>query len=178
MRTIKTMVVLLSFSCVCSFGKGGAMSILVESTAFKNGQPIPAKFTCDGQDVSPPLAWKNIPEKAKSIVIICDDPDAPVGTWVHWVCYDIPASVTSLAEGVPKTDSLPEGGKQGISDFKRIGYGGPCPPSGTHRYFFKIFALDGMLGLPAGKTKKDIEHAMKGHIVDKGELVGVYSRVR
>ena len=87
-------------------------------------------------------------------------------------------NLRQLAEGVPKTDSLPEGGKQGISDFKRIGYGGPCPPSGTHRYFFKIFALDGMLGLPAGKTKKDIEHAMKGHILCKGELVGVYSRVR
>jgi Raf kinase inhibitor-like protein, YbhB/YbcL family len=176
MRTLKTMIVLLSFSCVCSLGKGGAMSIFVESMSFKHGQSIPSQYTCDGQDVSPPLAWKNVPEKTISMVLICDDPDAPVGTWVHWVCYDIPAAVTSLPEGVPKADTLPAGGKQGITDFRSIGYGGPCPPSGTHRYFFKIYALDSMLDLPAGKSKKDIERAMKGHIIGKGELMGTYSK--
>jgi Raf kinase inhibitor-like YbhB/YbcL family protein len=176
MSTIKTMFVILFFTFLSSFGKGGAMSILVESAAFKHNQPIPSKYTCDGQEVSPPVAWKNVPEKTKSIVLICDDPDAPAGTWVHWVCYDIPANVMFIPEGVPKADTLPGGGKQGTTDFRNIGYGGPCPPSGTHRYFFKVYALDSMLNLPAGKSKKDIEHAMKGHIINQGELVGTYSR--
>ena len=178
MPTKKSLVVLLSLLCVCSFGKGGAMSILVESGAFKHNQPIPSKYTCDGQDVSPPLEWKNVPEKTKSIVLVCDDPDAPAGTWVHWVCYDIPAEVTFLPEDVPKADTLPGGGKQGTTDFRSIGYGGPCPPSGTHRYIIKVYALDRMLNLQAGKTKKEIEKAMKGHVLDKGELIGVYSRDR
>jgi hypothetical protein len=176
MPTKKSLVVLLSLLCVCSFGKGGAMSICVESAAFKHNQPIPSKYTCDGQDVSPPLEWKNVPEKTKSIVLICDDPDAPAGTWVHWVCYDIPAEVTFLPEDVPKADTLPGGGKQGTTDFRSIGYGGPCPPSGMHRYFFKVYALDRMLNLQAGKTKKEIEKAMKGHIIGQGELVGTYSK--
>jgi hypothetical protein len=109
-------------------------------------------------------------------VLISDDPDAPVGTWVHWVCYDIPPTVDSLAQNMPKADTLSCGGKQGMTDFRRIGYGGPCPPSGTHRYFFKVYALDILLNLPAGKTKKEIETAMKGHILGQGELMGVYSR--
>jgi Raf kinase inhibitor-like YbhB/YbcL family protein len=119
-----------------------------------------------------------MPEKTKSIVLISDDPDAPMGTWVHWVCYDIPPSVEGLDENIAKADTLPRGGKQGITDFRSIGYGGPCPPGGTHRYFFKVYALDATLDLPAGKTKKDIEKAMEGHVLDSGELVGVYSRKR
>ncbi len=141
-------------------------------------EPIPSKYTCDGADISPPLAWKNIQEAAQSIVLISDDPDAPVGTWVHWVCYDIPPTVDGLDEDIPATDILPVGGQQGVNDFGRIGYGGPCPPGGTHRYFFKVYALDTMLNLPAGKTKKEIEKAMKGHVLASGELIGVYSRKR
>jgi Raf kinase inhibitor-like YbhB/YbcL family protein len=154
------------------------MSITVTSPAFGPQQLIPSQYTCDGQDISPPLAWKPVPQKTKSIVIICDDPDAPAGIWVHWVCYDIPPSVDTLTEGLPKTDTLSCGGKHGKNDFGRIGWGGPCPPSGTHRYFFKVYALDIMLTLPAGKTKKNIEKAMKGHIVGQGELVGKYSRTQ
>jgi Raf kinase inhibitor-like YbhB/YbcL family protein len=167
---------MLLFSYPCSGEKGGLMSLSVESSAFAQNQGIPSKFTCDGLNVSPPLVWKNVPEGTKSIVLISDDPDAPAGVWVHWVCYDIPPTESSLPEGVPPADSLPAGGKQGMNDFRNIGYGGPCPPSGTHRYFFKLYALDRMLGLPAGKLKKDVERAMKGHVLEKGELIGRYSK--
>jgi Raf kinase inhibitor-like YbhB/YbcL family protein len=167
---------ILSFSFLCHGEKGGNMPIQIQSPAFKNNQTIPAQHTCDGPDLSPPLTWKHIPEKAQSIVLIGDDPDAPAGTWVHWVCYDLPPAMKSLPEGVPKSDLLPDGGKQGITDFGSIGYGGPCPPSGVHRYFFKIYALDCELGLPAGKSKKDVEHAMKGHVLAQGQLVGIYSK--
>jgi Raf kinase inhibitor-like YbhB/YbcL family protein len=166
----------LVFAVSCSCEKGGNMSIILESAAFAQNQAIPSKYTCTGADVSPPLSWKNIPETAKSLVLICDDPDAPAGTWVHWVCYDIPPAVHALSEGIPKDDTLPTGGKQGITDFGRIGYGGPCPPSGTHRYFFKMYALDIVLGLPAGKPKKDVERAMKGHVLAQGQLIGTYSK--
>lgn len=153
-------------------------SIVVTSRAFKNMQPLPVTYACDGEDVSPPLAWSGVPSAAKSLVLIADDPDAPAGTWVHWVLYDLPASLDSLEENVPKTDTLANGGRQGITDFRRIGYGGPCPPSGTHRYFFRLFALDVILGLPPGKTRRDIDRAMQGHIIASGELVGTYSRAR
>jgi Raf kinase inhibitor-like YbhB/YbcL family protein len=163
------------FSPVYSVQKGDVKMIEIASSAFSNMQSIPAKYTCDGQDISPPLKWKGIPEKTKSIVLIVDDPDAPRGTWVHWVLYDIPPGVDSLSENQPRTDTLPSGAKQGLTDFKRVGYGGPCPPSGTHRYFFKIYALDTMLNLSAGKTKKEIEAAMKNHVVSQGEMVGTYA---
>jgi Raf kinase inhibitor-like YbhB/YbcL family protein len=161
-----------------AFASGGTMPLPVSSPAFGPHQRIPSQYTCDGPDISPPLAWKGVPAAAKSIVLICDDPDAPAGTWVHWVCYDIPSSVDTLMEDLPKTDTLPCGGKQGKNDFGRIGWGGPCPPSGTHRYFFRVFCLDVMLDLPAGKTKKELEKAMKSHVIDKGDFYGVYSRNR
>ncbi len=154
------------------------MVVTVTSSAFDSMQAIPATYTCDGDNGSPPLSWNGIPKSARSIVLICDDPDAPAGTWVHWVCYNIPPHVDSLAQGVPAADALACGGRQGTNDFRRLGYGGPCPPGGTHRYFFKVYALDIMLNLPAGKTKKDIEKAMKGHVMASGELVGTYSRKR
>lgn len=154
------------------------MKITVVSPAFEDMTTIPSTYTCDGADISPPLAWEGIPKEAQSIVLICDDPDAPAGTWVHWVCYDIPPSAGGLNENIPAADALPSGGKQGISDFGRIGYGGPCPPSGTHRYFFKVYALDTTFNLPAGQTKKQIEKAMRGHVIASGELVGVYARRR
>jgi Raf kinase inhibitor-like YbhB/YbcL family protein len=166
----------LLFSICGNCEQGGKMPFILQSPAFEQNQKIPVQYTCDGQNISPPLAWKNVPEKTKSLVMICDDPDAPAGVWVHWVCYDIPVAVTGFFEGIPKSDSLPEGGKQGISDFGNNGYGGPCPPAGTHRYFFKIYALDKVLGLPAGKSKKEIERAVQGHILAKSDLVGVYSR--
>ena len=166
--------------CIAAFcgPKGGTMSITVTSTAFGSMQPIPRKYTCDGEDVSPPLSWSNVPKNVKSIALICDDPDAPAGDWVHWVCYDIPPTVDSLSEAVPHGDILACGGKQGTTDFRKIGYGGPCPPGGTHRYFFKMYALDIMLNLPAEKTKKDILKAIKGHVLAQGELVGTYTRNR
>jgi Raf kinase inhibitor-like YbhB/YbcL family protein len=167
---------LLLFSFPSSGEKGGPMALIVESSVFGHNHRIPSKYTCDGLNISPPIAWKNIPEGTKSIVLIADDPDAPAGIWVHWVCYDLPPPVVALPEGVQAADTLAQGGKQGRTDFGNVGYGGPCPPSGTHRYFFKVYALDCMLGLSPGKTKQEIERAMKGHILGQGELIGTYSR--
>lgn len=150
----------------------------LKSSAFKAGESIPPKYTCDGQDISPPLEWSAVPSGAKTLALISDDPDAPVGTWVHWVMWNIPATATSLPENVAKKDSLPDGTKQGTTDFRRIGYGGPCPPSGTHRYYFKLYALDTTLDLPSSTTKKELESAMKGHIIGQTELIGRYSRKR
>ncbi len=156
-------------------GAGGA-SMELKSQAFQPGELIPAKYTCDGQDISPPLNWSDPPTGTKSFALIADDPDAPAGTWVHWVIWNIPASTRSLAENVPKTESLPSGARQGTTDFRRVGYGGPCPPSGTHRYFFKLYALDTTLTLPASTTKRDLEKAMQGHILAQAELMGKYRR--
>lgn len=154
------------------------VKLQIKSSAFEMDGTIPKKYTCDGEDISPPLSWDGIPEGTKSIVLINDDPDAPMGTWVHWVLYDLPASTRELQENFPKEKTLHSGAKQGITDFKRVGYGGPCPPSGTHRYFFKLYALDTKLNLEAGATKRQVEDAMKGHIVTQAELVGKYSRSR
>ena len=151
------------------------MTIQVISSAFAEGQPIPAKYACDGDDNSPPLNWSNIPKGTKSLALICADPDAPVGTWVHWVLYDLPATVAELPERVPSTETISNGAKQGINDFKRIGYGGPCPPrGGTHRYFFKLYALDAEMQLKTKATKKELVRAMEGHILAKGQLMGTY----
>jgi len=148
----------------------------VTSTAFNEGQPIPKQYTCDGINISPPLEWSGVPKTAKTIAIICDDPDAPAGTWVHWVFYNLPADKIGLIENTPATEILPGGGLQGTNDFKKIGYGGPCPPSGTHRYFFKLYALDAELSLKSGATKADLEKAMEGHIVSQGRLMGTFRR--
>ncbi len=153
------------------------MNIQVTSAAFAEGQPIPAKYTCDGQDMSPPLQWSNAPTNTQSFALIADDPDAPVGTWVHWVLYDLPATTTELAENTPKSQQLPNGAKQGVNDFNRPGYGGPCPPSGKpHRYYFKLYALDMVLDLKPGATKKDLFKAMDGHVLAEGQLMGTYQR--
>jgi len=152
------------------------MTISVSSSAFQEGGMIPMKYTCDGDDISPPLQWAEIPEGTKSIALICDDPDAPMGTWVHWVTWNIPSPVCDLAEGVSPRPELPDGSRQGISDFGRPGYGGPCPPSGTHRYYFTIYALDTMLNLPASTRKADLIKAVKGHILAQGQLMGRYRR--
>ena len=152
------------------------MTLTVTSSAFEDGGMIPPKYTADGQDISPPIAWDGLPEGTKSIALINDDPDAPMGTWVHWLIWNIPPEVTSLEEEMPAVSKLADGTQQGITDFGRIGYGGPAPPSGVHRYFFKVYALDTMLDLPAGATKPDLEKAIEGHILAQGQLVGKYTR--
>ena len=155
--------------------KGGAMSLQISGTAFSAGEAIPKKFTCDGPDVSPQLKWNDSPANTQSIALIMDDPDAPAGTWVHWVIYDLSANTRELPEGVAKQEQLPSGARQGRNDFGKIGYGGPCPPPGKpHRYFFKLYGLDVKLNLKAGATKADVERAMKGHILAQTELIGKY----
>ena len=152
------------------------MNIKLTSTAFQPDGMIPAKYTCDGANVSPPLEWSGVPEATKSLALICDDPDAPGKTWVHWVVFNLPASKTSLPENVPPQETIASGGKQGTNDFKKIGYGGPCPPSGTHRYFFKIYALDTELKLDSKTTKDQLSQAMKDHLLAQGELIGRYKK--
>ncbi len=154
------------------------MAIQIESSAFKYGDFIPSKYTCDGINVSPPLKWSDIPEGTKSIALICDDPDAPIGDWVHWVLYNIPPETRELNENIPNERTLKDGSIHGLNDWKKYGYGGPCPPSGTHRYFFKIYALDTKLNLSPGATKKHLLDAMSGHILASGELMGKYQRKR
>ena len=152
------------------------MTLKLESTAFAEGAPIPRIYTCDGKDVSPPLSWTGAPKGTSSFALICDDPDASK-TWVHWVIFDLPPSTTGLPQGVAPQDRS-VGGVQGTNDFRKIGYGGPCPPSGTHRYFFKLYALDTSLGLHPGATKAQLEAAIQGHIVATAQLVGMYARKR
>jgi Raf kinase inhibitor-like YbhB/YbcL family protein len=152
------------------------MAITVTSLAFKEGDMIPAKYTCDGDNVSPPLNWQQVPQGVKSFALISDDPDAPMGTWVHWVIWNIPAEANGLPQSVPAGKELPDGSKQGVNDSRRNGYSGPCPPSGTHRYYFKIYALDMMLDLPVTSTKQVLLEAMKGHILAEGSLTGKYRR--
>lgn len=155
----------------------GKWTMQLTSTAFAEGQPIPSKYTCDGENVSPPLAWDGVPEGTKSIALIVDDPDSPVGIWVHWVLYDLPATATELPENLPKNQYIPGGAKQGLNDFKHLGYGGPCPPSGkAHRYYLKLYALDRVLELKPGATKKEVESAMEKHTIAQGQLMGTYKR--
>lgn len=156
---------------------GGAVSFRVSTTAFSAGEMIPKKFTCDGPDLSPPLTWKDAPARTQSFAIVVDDPDAPVGTWVHWVLYNLPANTKELPEGVEKKEQLASGALQGRNDFRKIGYNGPCPPPGKpHRYYFKLFALDTKLNLNAGATKADLERAMQSHILGEAQLIGRYGR--
>lgn len=154
------------------------MAFELTSTAFKAGDTIPAKHSCEGADVSPPLAWTDPPPGTKSLALVCDDPDAPVGTWVHWVLHGLPATARSLAEGVPPKATLDDGSAQGTNDFKRKGYGGPCPPRGHgfHRYFFRLYALDAKPEPGPGATKQALLEAMEGHVLGQVELVGRYRR--
>jgi Raf kinase inhibitor-like YbhB/YbcL family protein len=153
------------------------MSFLLKSSAFADGQSIPKKHTGDGVDVSPPLVWANAPPKTASFALLCDDPDAPRGDWVHWVLFDIPADRTSLDEGVPTDAALADGSVQGRNDFGNLGYGGPAPPRGKpHRYFFRLYALDTALALPAEATKAQLHAAIKGHLLAETQLMGTYQR--
>jgi Raf kinase inhibitor-like YbhB/YbcL family protein len=153
------------------------MKLTLTSSVFSDGEIIPRQHTGDGKDLSPPLRWTGTPEGTKSFALICDDPDAPRGIWVHWVLFNLPADAKELPEGVPAKEVLPSSARQGKNDFGKIGYGGPAPPKGKpHRYFFKLYALDTMLDLPAGATKDQVMNALKGHIVAETQLVGKYVR--
>lgn len=155
----------------------GKAAIILTSNDFAANLPIPAKFTCDGRNISPHLAWKNIPAKTKSIAIICEDPDAPGGTWTHWIVFNIPPTISQLEQNTPKKTRLSNGICQGINSSQEIGYTGACPPRGTHRYFFKIYALDTKLKLSPGKaTRNNLLKAIKNHILDQDDLMGTYAR--
>jgi Raf kinase inhibitor-like YbhB/YbcL family protein len=167
----------LSSGMLYSPATGGAMALHITSPEFSEGEVIPKKFTCDAQDISPQLEWNEPPANTKSFALIMDDPDAPAGTWVHWVLYDVPADAKELTERVPRQEQLASGARQGRNDFGKIGYSGPCPPPGKpHRYFFKLYAVDTKLNLKSGATKTDLERAMKPHILAQAELIGKYGR--
>jgi len=152
------------------------MSFRIESDAFEHNAMIPEKYTADGVDVSPALRWSGAPQETESFALICDDPDAPRGDWVHWLLYDIPPDRTSLPGSVPQKKFVLNGAEQGTNDFQHLGYDGPAPPSGTHRYFFKLYALDINLNIGPGITKSDLLRAMKSHILAEAQLVGKYTR--
>lgn len=156
------------------------MSLTITSSAFQHNASIPIKYTCDGEDISPPLSWNHVPAEAKSLVLIVDDPDAPDPaapkmTWVHWVLYNLPADTTGLVEAVA-SENLPAGTLQGLNDWKRTGYGGPCPPIGRHRYYHNLYALDTVLAELGAPPKAQLEIAIKGHIIEQAELIGTYRR--
>ena len=152
------------------------MTLEITSSAFSEGEMIPTRYTCDGPDVSPDLAWTGVPETTQSLALICDDPDAPMGTWVHWVLFNIPPGDRGLPGEISPDAALENGARHGTNDFGRLGYGGPCPPGGTHRYFFKLYALDTELDLASGITKAQLIEAMEGHILAEAQLMGKYSR--
>ena len=153
------------------------MTIRLTSSAFTKGGSIPEEYTCDGVNVSPPLAWTHLPAATQSLALTVDDPDAPSGIWVHWLLFNLPPETASLPIGVPTTDTLPSGARQGSNDYGKIGYGGPCPPSGKpHRYVFTLYALDTLLDLPSGAMRRMLINAISGHILDQGELIGTYAR--
>jgi Raf kinase inhibitor-like YbhB/YbcL family protein len=152
------------------------MAMRIESPAFSEGGAIPRAYTCDGRDVSPALSWSEVPAGTKSLALICDDPDAPAGVWVHWVAYALPPGATGLPEGVPAAPELSGGGAQGKNDFGKLGYGGPCPPKGTHRYEFKLYAVDAEMKLRSGSTKAELLRAMHGHVLAEAKLIGTYTR--
>ncbi len=151
------------------------MDLIVKSAAFEEGRMIPARYSCHGENISPPLEWGNIPAGTASFAVICDDPDAPMGTWVHWVIYNIPPSIVKLNSGIPLKADLPDGSKQGFNSSHQIGYSGPCPPGGTHRYYYKVYALDTMLTANPGMNKETLLRLMDKHIISKGQLMGKFS---
>lgn len=174
MGKIFVIIILLLF---LTFTGGEVMALEIKSPAFEEGSSIPKEYTCEGADLSPPLTWRGAPEGTKSLALICDDPDAPMMTWVHWVVYNIPPEERGLSEGIPKEKRLDNGAMQGITDFRKIGYGGPAPPPGRpHRYFFKLYALDTKLGLEPGATKKELLKRMEGHILGEAQIIGKFKR--
>ena len=168
MKSFRTSLAALAIACSAAAAEGGAMK--VTSTAFTEGGNIPSKFTCDGSDTSPPLKVEGAPAEAKALLLVVDDPDAPSGLFTHWLVWNFD----------PKSGSIPEGsapgGTEGKNDFGKTGYGGPCPPSGSHRYYFRVYALDQPLNLKSGARRKEVDAAMKGHVIAQGELMGRYAR--
>ncbi len=163
-------------STIVPLTEGGGSTSLTLRSVFEDGGKIPVKYTCDGDDVSPPLRWEGQPPGTAAYALLVEDPDAPMGTFTHWIIYNIPPELNSLPEGIPK-EKRTKFGLQGMNDFRRIGYGGPCPPPGKpHRYFFKLFALDSPLDLPPGARRRDVLRAMEGHVLAKAQLVGMYGR--
>ncbi|MGO9386869.1 MAG: YbhB/YbcL family Raf kinase inhibitor-like protein [Methanobacterium sp.] len=152
------------------------MVIKIKSKVFEDGEPIPTKYTCSGVDVSPPLEWTSIPEDTESIGIICEDPDAPGGTWSHWIIFNLPADTMSLSEHIMSREIMDNGAIQGLNDFGKVGYAGPCPPKGTHHYYYKIYALDVKLDLPPRTSRKTFLETINGHIIDQGQIMGTYTR--
>ena len=153
------------------------MTLQLKSSDFASGDNIPKQFTCEGADISPALSWNDPPSGTKSLALIVDDPDAPVGNWVHWVVYNLPATLRALPQNFAKAEQASDGTRQGLNDFKKIGYNGPCPPAGKpHRYFFKLYALDTKLNLNSRASKKELEAAMEGHILAQGAYMGRYAR--
>jgi Raf kinase inhibitor-like YbhB/YbcL family protein len=152
------------------------MVIKVKSAVFDEGEPIPTRYTCSGVDVSPPLKWDPLPENTESVALICEDPDAPGGIWTHWVLFNLPRDTMGLSEHVMGREILDNGAIQGMNDFGRVGYGGPCPPGETHRYFYKVYALDVKLDLPPRSTRTELLEAMDGHVLDQGQIMGYYTR--
>jgi Raf kinase inhibitor-like YbhB/YbcL family protein len=161
-------------TCALIIALGAGCSMKLTSTAFKDGDGIPTPYTCKGVDISPPLAWENAPAGTKTFALIVDDPDAPSKVWVHWVVWNIPSSSSSLREHIPTQDQLDDGTRQGTDDFGSVGWGGPCPPSGTHRYYFKLYALDAALSLSGVVDKEKLLDAMKGHVLAEAQLMGTY----
>jgi len=159
-----------------SIPPASSQDFVLTSSAFAHGASIPAKYTCDDEDLSPPLQWNDPPTGTRSFVLIMDDPDAPAGTWVHWVLYNLPADARALPEAIPPDDQFADGSRHGRNSWRRSGYGGPCPPGGTHRYFFKLYALDTVLTLEGSVTEKELLRAMEGHILAQAELMGTYKR--
>ena len=170
-------VILVSVFIALSCEVSKAMAFEIKSAAFSNGAVIPRQYTCEGRDISPELRWEGAPVGTVSFALICDDPDAPMGVWVHWVIYNIPAVAGGLPDGIAMSESLKDGIRQGYTDFKRTGYGGPCPPSGKpHRYFFRLYALDTMLAIKGKVTKESLFFAMQGHILAQADIMGTYKR--
>ncbi|MGR3302347.1 MAG: YbhB/YbcL family Raf kinase inhibitor-like protein [Candidatus Scalindua sp.] len=179
---VRNLIPLILFYCVIGIHvevmgmEGNIMKLEIKSAAFGEGDLIPKQFTCDGADVSPPLSWSQSPEGTRSLVLICDDPDAPMGTWVHWVLYGLSPDTLEISENIPDDKELLGGAKHGINDFRKYGYGGPCPPGGTHRYFFRLYAVDTEVDLDPGATKGEVLEAIKGHVLAEGQLMGRYRR--
>jgi len=175
-HALLSIMILLASGCITK-QEDIMENISISAEGFSDGTTITDVYTCKGKDISPSLSWKGIPAGTKSIALIMDDPDAPGGTFVHWVLYNVPAQTQKLPEGIPHDKILADGSMQGMTDFGRPGYGGPCPPPGKpHRYYFKVYALDSRIDLAPGASKKQLENEMRGHILAKGEIVGIYKR--
>ncbi len=183
-KLLFTALLLVVLAGACSGGtnettpeEGVTMTIQLTSSAFQESKPIPVRYTCDGDDVSPPLHWSNLPSRTQSIALLCEDPDSPSGLFTHWILYGLPAETTELSEGVPAEETLPNGAKQGTNSAHSIGYHGPCPPPGKpHRYVFRIYALDANLPAQTGVSRADLLRAIEGHVLAEGQLMGTYAR--